>query len=122
MADITLQGRLPRLSAPKWQKRSRPSTGKHLAGEFGDHPALDHITVELTTNYAGEEVCQVAVVYEGTGYSIGSNKATKVLTALATPLEELGLPPVLLQGFVSKDEYPIPLEMRTEALSGEYEE
>ena len=78
--------------------------------------------VEPTTNYAGEEVFQVTIVYEGTEHTIDANKAIKVLTALASALEELGLPPVLLQGFVSMDEYPTLLEMKTEALSCEYEE
>jgi hypothetical protein len=39
-----------------------------------------------------------------------------VLNALATPFEELGLPPVLKQGFVPKGKYPTLLVMRAEAL------
>lgn len=41
---------------------------------------------------------------------------------MTTPLKELGLPPVFMQGYVPKDEYPMLLEMRAEAPWGEDEE
>ena len=77
--------------------------------------------MEPTTNYAGEEVFVVAIVYEGTEHTVDANKSIKVLPVLATPLEELGLPPVLLQGFVPKDEYPMLLALRAESAYDEEE-
>ena len=74
---------------------------EHLAREFGDHPVFCPITVEPTTDEAGEETFQVTIVYEGNGYTIVANKAVRVLTAMATPLEELGLPTGLHAGGTS---------------------
>ena len=66
---------------------------------------------ELTTHYAGEEVFQITNVDEGTEHTIDANKAIKVLTAPATPIKEPGLPPVLTQGFVPKNEYHTLLKL-----------
>jgi hypothetical protein len=43
---------------------------KHLAREFGNQTVFDAITVEPTTNYVGEEVPQVTIVYEGAEHTI----------------------------------------------------
>ena len=68
---------------------------ERLAREFDYHPVFDPITVEPATYYASEEVLQVTIVYEGDEHTIDANKTIRVLTAQATPLEELGLPSVL---------------------------
>ena len=95
---------------------------EHLAWVFGDRPVFDRIALEPITNYAGEETFQVTIVYEGSEHTIDANKAVRMPSAMATPLEVLGLPPVFMQGYVPKDEYPMLLEMRAEALWGEDEE
>ena len=78
--------------------------------------------METTTDEAGEEVFQVTVTYEGTGHSIDAKGEIKVLTAPTTSFEKLGLPAVLVQGYVSRDKHPTLVEMRAEALSDKGEE
>lgn len=95
---------------------------EHLQREFGNAPVFDPITVEAATEESGQETFEVTIVYEGVEHTINPRKAARVLAALATPLEELGLPPVLMQGFVPKDEYPVLLELRAEAIYDEDEE
>lgn len=88
---------------------------EHLAREFGDQPVFDPITVEPATDEAGEETFLVTIVYKGGEHTIDPLKAIRVLNALATPFEELGIPPVLIQDLVPKDEYPTLLELRAES-------
>ena len=95
---------------------------EHLAWVFGDRPMFDRIALEPNTDQSGWETFQVTVVYEGDENTIDARKLIRVLTAMATPLEELGLPPVFMQGYVPKDEYPMLLEVRAEAPWGEDEE
>ena len=78
--------------------------------------------MEPATGEAGEETFEVNIVCESNEHTIDARKAAKALNALAAPLEELGPPPVLMQGYVSKDEYPTMLEMKADAISGEDEE
>ena len=87
---------------------------EHLTREFGNTPSFDPITVEPATDEAGEDTFLVTIVYEGVERTIDPRKAIRVLNALATPFEELGIPPVLIQDLVPKDEYPVLLDLRAE--------
>ena len=95
---------------------------ENLEREFGDSPAFDPISVEPMTGGDGEETFRVTIVYDGDDGAIDARKAVTVLTAMATPLEELGLPPVLMESYVPKREYPMLLEMRAEPPWGVDEE
>ena len=75
---------------------------------------FDPITVEPATDETGEETFLVTIVYEGGEHTIDPGKAIRVLNALATPFEELGIPPVLIQDLVPKEEYQVLLELRAE--------
>ena len=87
---------------------------ENLEKEFRGSPAFDPVSVEPITGVNGEETFRVTIVYDGDVGAIDARKAVTVLTAMATPLEELGLPPVLIESYVPKKEYPMLLEMRAE--------
>jgi hypothetical protein len=93
-----------------------------LDKEFGGSPAFGPISVEPITDEEGQETFRVTIVFDGEEDAIDPRKALTVLTAMTTPLRELGLPPVLVESYVTKDEYPVLLEMRAEPPWGVEEE
>ena len=87
---------------------------ERLEKEFGGSPVFGPISVEPTMDEGGQETFRVTIVYDGDEDAIDAGKAITVLTAMTTPLRELGLPPVLVESYVTKNEYPVLLEMRAE--------
>ena len=95
---------------------------ENLEKEFGNFPVFDKISVEPFTGIDGDNTFRVTIVHNGEEGAITAHKAITVLTAMATPLEELGLPPVLMQSYVTQKEYRVLLEMRAEPPWGVAEE
>ena len=87
---------------------------ENLKREFGDTLDIDRVAVEPAVDADGQDTFRITIVFNGNEDAVDPKKAIAVLTKIATPLEELGLPPVLIQSYVTKDEYPVLLEMRAE--------
>ena len=67
---------------------------------------FDPITVEPVAGHAGREASQVTTFYDGEEHTVDVRKDVRVLTALASPFEELGIPPFLMESYIPKDRYP----------------
>lgn len=89
---------------------------ENLEREFGGSPVFDLVAVEPDKDEDGQDTFQVTIVFDGEEDAIDSRKAATVLTAMVRPLKELGLPPVLLESYVTGEEYPVLLEMRANPL------
>ena len=86
-----------------------------LEREFGKSLTFDPILVEPTKNSEGEETFRVTIVYAGDIGRPNPRKAAAVLTYMVDQMEELGLPPIPIESYVPKSEYPLLLELRAES-------
>lgn len=83
-----------------------------LEREFGKSLTFDPILVEPTENSEGEETFRVTIIYSEEGGRPNPKKTVAVLTSMMDRMEELGLPPVPIESYVPKSEYPLLLELR----------
>ena len=80
----------------------------HFEGQFKFGPIL----VEPTRDGEGKDTFLVTIIYEGKGERPDAKKVIQVMTSLTWDFEALGLPPVLIQSYVSNEEYPELLRLR----------
>jgi hypothetical protein len=70
------------------------------------------IVLEPTRDSQGKDTFQVTIVYEGNDERPDPKRIIEVMTSLTWDFEALGLPPVLIESYVSKEEYPELLRLR----------
>ena len=80
----------------------------HFQGQLKFRP----IVLEPTRDSDGRDTFQVDIVYEGDGGLPDPKKILAVMTSLTWDFENLGLPPVLIESYVPKEEYPELLRLR----------
>lgn len=85
---------------------------ERLEAYFGARFRFGPIVVEPTRDSEGKDTYRVTIVFEGNGERPDSEKVIEVMTVMSWDFEALGLPPVLIQTYVSKDEYPELLRLR----------
>ena len=73
--------------------------------EFGDSLTIDDLTVEPMAELDSTDSFRVTIVYDGPEGELDPAKANRVLTEMMAPLKELGAPPVLMESYVSRQEY-----------------
>ena len=95
-------------TAEKVEELYRERLEAHFEGRFKFGP----IDLEPTRDSDGRDTFQVTIVYEGHGELPDPKKAIAVLTSLTGDFESMGLPSVLIESYVSKDEYPELLRLR----------
>ena len=80
----------------------------HFQGQLQFGP----IVLEPTRDMDGKDTFQVDIVYEANEKRPDPRKILAVMTSLAGDFEALGLPPVLIESYIPKDEYPELLRLR----------
>ena len=70
------------------------------------------IVLEPTRDSEGRDTFQVDIVYEGHGELPDPKKVITVMTSLTGDFVALGLPPVLIESYIPKEEYPELLRLR----------
>ena len=85
---------------------------KSLEREFGKSLTFDPILVEPTENSEGVETFRVTIIYSGEGGRPNPKKTVAVLISMMDQMEELGLPPIPIESYVPRSEYPLLLELR----------
>ena len=81
---------------------------EHFQGQLKFGP----IVLEPTRDSDGRDTFQVDIVYEGYGELPDPKKVITVLTSLTGDFEALGLPPVLIESYIPREEYPELLRLR----------
>lgn len=95
---------------------------EHLEKEFPATVKFDTIRVEPAEDSEGRDTFRVTVVYDDGHERPNPKTRGTVLASLMDPLENLGLPPVLIESYVPLSEYPILLDLRAEPPWGVDEE
>ena len=95
-------------TAEKVEALYRERLDAHFQGELKFGP----IVLEPTRDSDGKDTFQVDIVYEGNGRRPDPRKAITVMTSLTRDFEALGLPPVLIESYIPKEEYPELLRLR----------
>lgn len=95
-------------TAEKVETLYRERLDAHFQGELRFGP----IALEPARDSQGKDTFQVDIVYEGNGQLPDPKKILAVMTSLADDFEALGLPPVLIESYVPKEEYPELLRLR----------
>lgn len=95
-------------TAGKVEALYRERLDAHFQGCFKFGP----IVVEPTRDSDGRDTFRVTIVFEGNGERPDTKKVLEVMTVMSWDFEALGLPPVLIQSYVSKEEYPELLRLR----------
>ena len=92
----------------------------HFQGRFKFGP----IVLEPTRDSQGKDTFQVDIVYEGNGERPDPKRqrSIEVMTSMSWDFEALGLPPVLIESYVSREEYPELLRLRRQMPWDEDEE
>lgn len=85
---------------------------ERLNANFKGELSFGPIIVEPTRDSEGKDTFQVTIVYEGIGERPDPKIIITVMTSLTGDFEALGLPPVLIESYVSKEEYPELLRLR----------
>ena len=99
---------LPSDTAEKVEALYRERLDAHFHGELRFGP----IVLEPMRDMDGKDSFQVDIVYEGYGERPDPRKMVKVMTSLTGDFEALGLPPVLIESYIPKEEYPELLRLR----------
>ena len=73
--------------------------------EFGDSLTVHDLTVEPMLELDHTDSFRVTIVYDGPEGELDPAKANRVITEMMAPLKELGTPPVLMESYVSRQEY-----------------
>lgn len=94
--------------AEKVEALYRERLDAHFEGRFQFGP----VVVEPRRDGEGRDTFRVTIVFEGNGERPDAKGVIEVMTEMSWDFEELGLPPVLLQSYVSKKEYPELLRLR----------
>ena len=94
--------------AEKVEALYRERLDTHFQGELKFGP----IVLEPTRDSDGKDTFQVDIVYEGNGMRPDPQKAITVMTSLTRDFEALGLPPVLIESYIPKEEYPELVRLR----------
>ena len=79
---------------------------ERLDAQFQGQLQFGPIVLEPTRDSQGKDTFQVDIVYEGGGGRPDPKKILAVMASLTRDFEALGLPPVLIESYVSKEEYP----------------
>jgi hypothetical protein len=95
-------------TAERVEELYRERLEAHFEGRF----KFDPIVLEPTRDSEGKDTFQVTIVYEGIGERPDPKIIITVMTSLTGDFEALGLPPVLIESYVSKEEYPELLRLR----------
>ena len=80
----------------------------HFKGELSFGP----IVLEPTRDSDGRDTFLVTIVFQSSVGRPDPRGIIEVMTSLTGDFEALGLPPVLIQSYVSKEEYPELLRLR----------
>ena len=73
---------------------------------------FDPIVLEPARDSQGKDTFQVDIVYEGKGKHPDPKIVLAVMTSMSDDFEALGLPPVLIESYIPKEEYPELLRLR----------
>lgn len=95
-------------TAEKVEALYRERLDAHFQGQLRFGP----IALEPVRDSQGKDTFRVDIVYEGNGEHPDPKKILAVMTSLAGDFEALGLPPVLLESYIPKEEYPELLRLR----------
>ena len=95
-------------TAEKVEALYRERLDAHFQGELKFGP----IVLEPTRDSDGKDTFQVDIVYEGNGRRPDPEKVITVMTSLTGDFEALGLPQVLIESYIPKEEYPELLRLR----------
>lgn len=85
---------------------------ERLDAHFQGQLRFDPIVLEPTRDIDGRDTYQVDIVYEGNGEHPDPKKVITVMTSLTGDFEALGLPSVLIESYIPKEEYPELLRLR----------
>lgn len=85
---------------------------ERLDTQFQGQLRFGPIVLEPTKDSDGKDTFQVDIVYEGNDKRPDPRKILAVMTSLAGDFEALGLPPVLIESYIPKKEYPELLRLR----------
>ena len=99
---------LPADTAEKVEALYRERLDAHFQGQLEFGP----IVLEPTRDSQGKDTFQVDIVYAGNGELPDPKKVITVMTSLAEDFEALGLPPVLIESYIPKEEYPELVRLR----------
>ena len=89
-------------TADKVEALYRERLDAHFRGQLKFGP----IVLEPTRDSDGRDTFRVDIVYEGYGELPDPKKVITVMTSLTGDFEALGLPPVMIESYISKAEYP----------------
>ena len=85
---------------------------ERLAAHFQGQLQFGPIVLEPTRDMDGKDSFRVDIVYEGHGKHPDPKKVITVMTSLTGDFEALGLPQVLIESYIPKEEYPELLRVR----------
>ena len=85
---------------------------ERLEAQFQGLLQFGPIVLEPTRDMDGRDTFRVDIVYEGYGEHPDPKKVITVLTSLTGDFEALGLPSVLIESYIPKEEYPELLRLR----------
>ena len=85
---------------------------ERLEAHFGGLFEFDPIVLEPTRDSDGRDTFLVDIVYEGSRGRPDPKTVITVMASLAGDFEALGLPPVLIESYIPKKEYPELLRLR----------
>lgn len=105
-------------TAEKVEALYRERLDTHFQGQLQFGP----IVVEPTRDSDGMDTFRVTIIYQSAGQRPDPQKAIEVMTSLSWDFEDMGLPPVLIHSYVSKEEYPELLRLRQQMPWDEEEE
>ena len=95
-------------TAEKVEALYRERLDAHFQGQLKFGP----IVLEPTRDSDGRDTFRVDIVYDGNGQLPDPRKVITVMTSLTGDFEALGLPPVLIESYISKEEYPELIRLR----------
>ena len=98
-------------TAKKVEALYRERLDAHFQGQLKFGP----IVLEPTRDSQGKDTFQVDIVYEGDGGLPDPRKILEVMTSMSWDFEALGLPPVLIESYIPKEEYPELRRLRQQA-------
>ena len=85
---------------------------ERLEAHFNSGFEFGPIDLEPTRDSDGRDTFLVTIVFQSSVGRPDPRRVIEVMTSLTGDFEALGLPPVLIQSYVSKEEYPELLRLR----------
>ncbi len=95
-------------TAEKVEALYRERLDAHFQGQLRFGP----IALEPTRDSDGRDTFLVDIVYEGDGKHPDPKTVLTVMTSLTRDFEALGLPQVLIESYIPREEYPELLRLR----------